>query len=362
MGFPEFTPDKARILYFSRGRGRGHAVPDMEIERALRARDGGIEVRFVSYGTGAIAFAEAGVPLIDTGLPDAGGTAEMSAIAGRLIRWLNPDLVVSHEEFAAAPAAKIFDKPAVFITSWFSEPDSYAMRAMTFADEVLFLGPSGVFDEPPALREKVRYLGPLMRSPMANRAQRTELRRKHGVPEDALVLSVFPGSWTEQRAPAVEAILAAFDLLAGTKRLVWVAGSDCEAIRARTAGRGDMHVMERTSRIDEWMALSDVAITKSSRKAVYELAHLGVPQVALTYGLNPGDDRAAGALPEVPVLAAGGLRADALAEALQSLLRTDRSAGAAPLQVCTGADCAAHIVRALGRRPELRANAEAPGA
>ncbi len=118
------------------------------------------------------------------------------------------------------------------------------------------------------------------------------MRRKHGVPEDALVVSVFPGSWTEERAPALDTILGAFDLLAGRKRLVWIAGSDCEAIRARTAGLGGAQVMESTAKIDEWMALSDVAVTKSSRKAVYELAHLGVPQVALTYGLNPGDDRA----------------------------------------------------------------------
>src|SRR5271156_2508565 len=107
MAFPEFQSEKKKILFFSRGRGRGHAIPDREIIRSLSTLREDIEVRIVSYGAGAATFEQLGMQLIDLKLPEAGSIADMSVLAGKLIGWLNPDLVVSHEEFAALPAAKI---------------------------------------------------------------------------------------------------------------------------------------------------------------------------------------------------------------------------------------------------------------
>ena len=40
-------------LFFSRGRGRGHAIPDLEIVRELAQITDAITVQFVSYATGA---------------------------------------------------------------------------------------------------------------------------------------------------------------------------------------------------------------------------------------------------------------------------------------------------------------------
>src|SRR5213593_5155940 len=148
MPFPEFEPGKKHILFFSRGRGRGHAVPDIEIFRALETMRSDVDVRFVSYGTGADTFRAFGISLIDLGLPDSGGVVDTSVLAGKLIGWLNPDLVVSHEEFPAIPAAKIFDKRSLVLTDWFLESEGYAMHSLKFADEILFLGQEGVFSEP----------------------------------------------------------------------------------------------------------------------------------------------------------------------------------------------------------------------
>src|SRR5689334_8615237 len=115
MAFPGFAPEARKILFFSRGRGRGHAVPDIEIIRALARARPDAEVRIVSYSQGAESFAEFGHPLIDAGLPDTSPIAEMSVIAARLIGGLRPEIVVAHEEFPAAPAAKIFDVPCIFV-------------------------------------------------------------------------------------------------------------------------------------------------------------------------------------------------------------------------------------------------------
>lgn len=356
MGFPEFEERAAKVLFFSRGRGRGHAIPDIEIGRALQALRSDAEVRFVSYGTGARTFTELGIPVIDTGLAENGANAEMSALAGRLIRWLNPDLVVSHEEFAAAPVAKIFDKPVLFFTDWFGGGESYAMRSLLFADEIVFLGPPGMFAAPAWVQNKVRYLGPFVRFDAKHR-DKASLRAKYGVSAGATVVGVFPGSWTEAMAPVLELVLAAYDSLPfDDKALVWVAGADRDEMQARMAGRNGVVLLDRTWEMDEWMALCDVAITKTSRKTAYELAYLRVPQVALSYELNPNDDRVTRSLPGVEWLRIEGLDAESVVRALQSGLRSGPQAG---LETCSAAACAEIVSKALDRARSAAADGQA---
>ncbi len=318
MPFPEFEKEKRKVLFFSRGRGRGHAIPDIEIIRELCAFRPDAEVRIVSYGTGAATFHELGFHLIDVGLPETSPIAEMSVIAGKLTGWLNPDLVVAHEEFPAMPAAKIFSKPSLFITDWFAEPDSYAMGALRFADEVLFLGRPGVFAEPSWLRDKVRYIGPVLRNFSYGPEDRLRARAELDIPEGAFVVSVFPGSWLEAETPLLDLVTAAFDNLECTpKKLIWLGGQDSVLVQSRLAGR-DALVFDRYWEIDRLMVASDVAITKMNRMTIFELHHLCVPTLALSWDLNPIDDRAVEGVTGIPGLAAAGLDALALTQAIRN--------------------------------------------
>jgi UDP-N-acetylglucosamine:LPS N-acetylglucosamine transferase len=319
MPFPEFAQDKKKVLFFCRGRGRGHAIPDMEIIRALHSVRPDVEVRLVSYGAGAATLAEFGFPLVDAGLPDTSPIAEMSVIAGKLIGWLDPDLVVAHEEFAAMPAAKIFDKPALFITDWFSDAELYSMGALKFADEILFTGRPGIFSEPSWVREKIRYIGPVVRRFPYGRADRPRARADLGISENAFVVAVLPGSWRETETPLLDLVIAAYDALdRGSKRLVWLAGEDKALAESRLTGREAL-VFDRYWRIDRLMIAADVAITKMNRMTVFELHHLGVPTLALSWDLNPIDDQAVRGLDGVVCRAAAGLTPEKLADAIQEV-------------------------------------------
>ncbi len=107
----QFDPAHRGILFFSRGRGRGHAIPDMDIAaELLRLRDD-VDIRFVSYGTGAATFTEFGHSVIDLDLPERNSMLETLVRAGHLIGWLQPRLIVAHEEFGVPPAARIFGPP-----------------------------------------------------------------------------------------------------------------------------------------------------------------------------------------------------------------------------------------------------------
>ena len=88
----QFDPSRVGILFFSRGRGRGHAIPDMAIaEKLLRLRDDA-DIRFVSYATGAATFTEFGHSVIESAVIQYGRVdIEIILLAGdvvfRTVTW-----------------------------------------------------------------------------------------------------------------------------------------------------------------------------------------------------------------------------------------------------------------------------------
>ena len=317
--FPEFEPGKTGVLFFSRGRGRGHAVPDIEIVECLHESRPDVQVRFVSYGTGARTIEAAGHELIDLGLPDGGGTAEVTALGGKLIGWLQPKIVVSHEEFAVLPVAKAFGQPTIFIGEWFVSADTYFMHTLKFADCVLLMEDQGLFQEPPYVQGRVEYFGRFLRRFDYSREDRLRARRELGLPGEAAIFVVIPGAFaTEQRAPLAELLVAAFDLLETQPRcLVWVAGQDYAELRERLGHRADVFVYDHVVPPDKVMVAADAAVTKANRGSVLELRALGIPSVAVTQGDNPIDDVIVASTDGVTLLSRGEIDENTLARVLE---------------------------------------------
>jgi hypothetical protein len=70
------------------------------------------------------------------------------------------------------------------------------------------------------------------------------------------------------------------------------------------------------------MAATDVALTKANRKTILELQHLGVPSIALSFGLNPIDDKAAEAAEGVLFRRAAELTSRQLKDQIEIALQT----------------------------------------
>ena len=336
-----FDNNRKKVLFFSRGRGRGHAVADMEIARELPTLRNDVQILFVSYGTGARTFQERGTPVVDMGLPDANSIGATTVLAGRLIGRLRADVVVAHEEFAVLPAAKIFETKTVMITDFFDEPGKFSTESLWFADHVLFLDRKGVFAEPPSAAGKVRYLGPQLRKFTYRRRDRLRARRELRIPVDATVIAVFPGSWTEKMSPLARPLLDAFDRLPlPAKHLLWLAGQDFDFIGKLTADRRDITVLETDWQIDRLMVAADLAITKSNRITVRELAGLGIRTLSLSYGLNPADEQCIRPLRSNRTIPIGELSPRVLKRGL-------RAPEPAPLRL-RGASCAVELANILG--------------
>ena len=176
---------------------------------------------------------EPGWDVIDLGLREGNTFVETVVPVGRVIREQRPRLVVAHEEFAVPAASSIVGIRSVFLTDWFSDASHSNMRALEFADEVLFIDEAGAFAEPAYLRDKVRYVGPVLREREYGAGDRARARRELGIGEDEIVAGVFvhPGRRDETVAPVCGLLLAALKRLGytdserGSDGGVWLTGA-----------------------------------------------------------------------------------------------------------------------------------------
>lgn len=319
---PQLHSEGGNALFFSRGRGCGHAIPDMAIADELAKLCSDIDLKFVSYGAGAQTLAAHGRRVIDLEMPDVNPLWDTVLRVGEVIREYQPGLVVSHEEFAALPVAKIFDIPTAFITDWFADADDPRMQALAYADEVIVIEEEGIFDELPCVEGKVHYTGPVLRSFRYGRADRERARQELSLPLDAVVILVLPGSWTEEKAPICDLVVPVFDgLRVSEKLLIWIAGADHEMLARRISGRSDVIVKEHDWQMDRLMVAADMAITKANRITTKELAALGVPSISISHGLNPIDDMLIERIASNTPLDARTASRKMLAEALVDALR-----------------------------------------
>jgi len=124
---PPERSEAPKVLFFCRG--RRHAVPDMVIAEELRRLGPGFAPVFASYGTGAATLAEGGHAVIDLQLKEDSPFIEILVAATRLVAAWEPDVVLSHEEFAALPPAKTFQVPTAFLVDFFLAPATSGCRA-----------------------------------------------------------------------------------------------------------------------------------------------------------------------------------------------------------------------------------------
>jgi UDP-N-acetylglucosamine:LPS N-acetylglucosamine transferase len=279
------------VAFFTRGWGRGHAVPDMAIVGRLLNEATDVDLRFVSYGTGSRTLRSNGYDVLDLELPDMNPFLDTIVGAIDALRSLHPELVIAHEEAAALIAARGFSIPSLFITDFFQDPSMLSMRAVEYAREVLFVGEPHVFTEPPYLAHKTNYLGAVLRPFSYSINDRTRARAELGLPTNCMLISCMPGSWSEAACPIADLLVGAFDLISQQKKhLVWLAGNDYDRLSRKYGDRSDLTIKQEDWTIDRLMVASDIVITKSNRVTLRELNVLGVPSIALSHGVNWPDD------------------------------------------------------------------------
>lgn len=335
-----------RVLFFSRGRGRGHAIPDIEIVDALEARCDFLEVTFASYATGYQTFCESGWSVVDLNLPEKNDFLDTLISTSNLINKYKPQLILCHEEFAAVPAAQMFQLPVIFVTDWFTSPSSLTMNCLKYADLIVFIERPGLFPVPSYLRDRVHYVGPVIREMLIDPLGRQNGRSKFDLSQHSNVISVIPGSWaSEERAPMAELIIDAFERLVGDrKNLIWLSERDYDALSNYCPKHPELRLLKDLWPTEPLMYASDIVITKANRGTTYEVACLGIPSVSLSFGLNPIDDIIAPHIPGNTFFDARGLSGQFLADQFHNILSYSSPKRVARQSLMGGADRAARVI------------------
>jgi hypothetical protein len=313
------------ILFFSRGRGRGHALPDLAILNALKtAQRVKPSVAFVSYGTGGRVLTEAGEHVLDLCLGDTAAVLDVIVAAGRMVTGYRPALIVSHEELGALCIAKIMGVPSIYLSHWLPAANDPYVAALNYADEVLVIEKERIRPEPPQVKGRVRCLGPVLRRFASLPSDRAAARVSLGIDPDTAVLLVAPGTrWgrASDEEGWFKLVLTAFDQLSNpNKRMLLVAGGDYEFVSSQTANRNDITVLREVVHVDRLMVASDVGVTTATYGISRELAALGIPSVSLSFGHNWIDDMFVRSIPTNTCLWAADADPVTLATCLESAL------------------------------------------
>lgn len=279
------------VLFFSRGRGYGHAIPDLDLAERLESMQSDFRIEFASYSTGAEVIRRAGRNVWDLDLPDSNSFLETLIRAQKLIQLLRPSAIIAHEEFPALVAAEYFDVPSLFISAWLPS-GNIAIESLRYAASILVIEEPGIFPEPSGLRCKPFFSGPYYRKLAFTSKDRGKCREALSIRENTQVVLVVAGGWaSEDRAPLESVIVNAFLKLSGPKQLFWFAGKDSHRLQEQLREYADMiTVFEYSKTIEQFICASDLVITKGTRGITLDASMLAVPTISLSYGLNPMDD------------------------------------------------------------------------
>jgi hypothetical protein len=307
------------LIFFSRGRGRGHATPDLAILQRLRELEPNLTVAFVSYAVGAEVLRAADQDVVDIGLPEMTSFFEALTHCGNALRSIRARLAVCHEEPGALLAAKIFGIPAIYLSHWFYPPEQPFSQAFEHADRVILMENEGLFPEPKQVRGRVTYVGPVLRQFRYCENDRTSVRTQLGLnPDDSLIL-VLPGSPPEDATPIRDLVFGAFhELSSSNAQVIWVAGKEFARVSSLASGSPRIKVLEHEPQLDRLMVAADLAITKGTYNIGKELVAFGVPSISLSHGYNHIDDLFSRTFPTNKFVWAQQTTSQALAEGISA--------------------------------------------
>lgn len=319
-----FRKDAFRLLFFSRGRGRGHAIPDDAIISRLGQVVPDLDVLFVSYATGARVLRNLGYDVIDLGFGENSEMFPTLIKATRIISHLQPSLVISHEEFAVPLAAKIVGVRNIFLTDWFPS-DSYSlMQSISYSDTIICLDHLESIDFPAGLQSNAIFTGPVFRDFSISRTDRQDIRRELNVEKSTFLIGVIPGGASnslECNSPIWSLVTKAFEGIPSTeKKLIWIADEDFDLLSSFSSSNDRIQILKPRNDIERLMTACDVVITKGNRITTLEAAALGVQTISLSHGLNPIDDRRVHRIPHHKALDARKISHKSLASVLRSLM------------------------------------------
>ncbi|MGO4734444.1 glycosyltransferase [Paenibacillus sp. 2KB_22] len=254
-----------KILIISRGNGFGHAKRDLLVAKRLMQLNHEVIIASYSSGFQYLRLVYSG-DLIDLELPSAGSSAERMFKLLDLIRRTQPDGIVVDEELLVLPMGRSLGIPTCFITNWL-EDEQETLDFLQMADRIAIVDiqEHWMFPIPVSIRDKIRFIGPVVEVPAATRTR-----------EKKIVIT--SGSATIVDVPFFTKVIAALKDEQAYTKLVY-SGTLTRSLQ-RLGDESTHFIADPGSFIDE-VKSSSLVVCRGGHTTLWELASLGVPAIAI---------------------------------------------------------------------------------
>lgn len=270
------------ILFFTWGRGWGHAIRDMVIIASLQRGEKSIRIGIISSEGGYQAYQAYGYECKEIKVPS--GEEEWKwylEVNEYLDEWGVPNLIVSDEHFGALTVAEELKVPSVFITDWlpfgqYNRPEFVA----TFdqAEAIIYPGYQSSTPVPEQLSGKVHFVGPIVRGNPFLQITRSQLKSEVGLKPD-IPLILLMGGGTPENQRYFSTCIHAVERIKEEVQLVVIAGKLKENLNQEISSR--VTVLSHTTEIQKYMAASEVVITRAGHTTLWELAVYAIPSITI---------------------------------------------------------------------------------
>lgn len=285
------------LLYVSRGRGFGHAIPDLVAARSIRASLPNLHVTFASYASGLKLLAQSEFPVLPLHV-DLAAEFDPCAMIPALVDLFDtahPDIVVAHEMFFVPLIARSRSIPSILLTHWFftevrGHPAIMRDVAMTAADRIVLLDLEQFHKTPEFLVDKVQFIAPILRFYDHKRVGHHPLPRE---PLKYALIAMGGRSWRFKNE--IDMVLAALAKLQEEQRfpygILLLAPGSANYFRQRGASLRltNLTVLDHVANPAALYRDALFVVGRGSYITMAELAVLGVPSLHIVSDDNPVD-------------------------------------------------------------------------
>jgi len=266
------------IMFFSHGKGWGHAIRDMIIIDAVKEQLPDVKIEVFSYDQGYEAFSFYGRQCINIRPPawSQDGPEWFKKFTDLLEERPKPDLIISDEEGIGVEFAnEIFEVPSVFISDWLPiKPyvSDEGFKLFYSADRIIYLGYESSMHPPEDMRSKIEFVGPIIRKSEYTQNDRPKIRTELQIDPEAKLILVLAGSVLGTDEDYFRACIDGIKRVEINVRLYLVCGRLFGKLQQEASER--IKVVEHIKDPNRLVVASNLVISRGGHTTMWEIASM----------------------------------------------------------------------------------------
>lgn len=279
----EYGETMKKVLFFSRGKGWGHSIRDIEIAKRMRSSNE-YDMLFASYGAGYKAYSIKGISCCDLKCSENAYGGQLIKPFISLIREIKPAWIVSDEEVLILPIAASYDIPCCYITNYFVPQDAIESTCIHYSEFIIFAEYDDLCPQNVPYKIPIHYVGPICQN--FHTVKKKATVQNSG---DKKIILVLLGGSTQLNVRLANMQLVKTIIESNTPNVVYRIVSEEMRYVFACLSPDNVEWLPRSSGLAKEVASCDGAIIRGGINTIWEMAFARVPNITVPYpeSINP---------------------------------------------------------------------------